>query len=48
MLDRLELLNGPAGNALRRRVGGDQVGMVCLELLELVKELVECFVGDLG
>ena len=48
VLDRLESFDRPAGDALRRRIGGDEVGMLCLEAFELVQQRVELLVGDLG
>ena len=48
VLDRLEAVDRPAGHALRRRIGGDEIGMLSFELLELVQQTVEGFVGDLG
>ena len=35
-----------AGDALRRRIGRDEIGIVGLELLELVQQGVELFVRD--
>jgi hypothetical protein len=48
VLDGVETLDGPAGDALRRRIARDQVGVLLLETLELVQEAIELFVGDLG
>ena len=48
MLDGREPFDRPAGDALRRRIGGDEVRMLGLEALELVQQPIELFVGDLG
>ena len=48
VLDRLEALHRTAGDALGRRVGGNQVRMVGFDLLELVEEPIEFLVGDFG
>ncbi len=48
VLDRVEAFDGTSGNALRRRIDGDEIGVVGLELLELVQQRVELRVGDLG
>ena len=38
---------GRAGDALGRRIGGDEIRVLGLEALELVQQPVECLVGDL-
>ena len=38
VLDGREPFDRPAGDALRRRIGGDEVGMLGLEPLELVQQ----------
>src|SRR5437762_3289264 len=48
MLDCVEALDWPSRDTLRRGIGGDEIGIVRFELLELVEEAVELFVGDLG
>ena len=45
--DGREGFGGPAGDALRRRVGGDEIGMLRLERLQLVQQAIELGVGDL-
>ena len=47
VLDRLESFDRPAGDALGRRVGRDEIGMLRLEPLELVQQPIELLVGDL-
>ena len=47
MLDGREALRRAAGDALGRRIGGDEIGMLGLERLELVQKPIEFFVGDL-
>ena len=47
VLDGLEALDRTAGHALRRRIGGDEIGMLGLEPLELVQQPIELLVGDL-
>ena len=48
MLDGLEALDRTAGDALGRRIGRDEIGMLRLEPLELVQQPIELLVGDLG
>jgi hypothetical protein len=48
MFNRREALNRPAGHALRRRIGGDEIRVLGLERFELVQQAIELFVGDLG
>ena len=48
VFDGREALDRAAGDALRRRIGGDELGMLRLEPLELVQQAVELLVGDLG
>ena len=48
VLNGLEAGYGPSCDALRRRIGGDEVRVIRFELLELVKQAVELFVGDFG
>ncbi len=38
---------GAAADALGRRIGGDEIGMIALEILQLAQERVELGVGDL-
>ena len=47
MLDRLEAFDGPAGDALGRRIGRDEVRVFLLQPLELVEQAIERLVGDL-
>ena len=47
MLDGFESFDRTAGDALRRRVGGDEIRMFRLEPFQLVKQTVEFLVGDL-
>jgi hypothetical protein len=37
-----------AGHSLRRRVGGDKLGVNVLEATELIEQAIVLFVGDLG
>src|SRR5262249_31209987 len=46
MFDGLEAFSRPSGDALRRRVGGDEVRVFGLEMLELVQQRVELLVCD--
>ena len=48
VLDRREALDRPPADALRRRIGGDEIRMLRLEPLELVQQPIELLVGDLG
>ena len=48
MLDGREALDGTAGDALGRRIGRDEIGMLASSALELVQQRVELVVGDLG
>ena len=45
---RLEPLNRPPGHPLGRRIGRDEIRMRRFELLELVEQAIELFVGDFG
>ena len=47
VLDGREPFDRAAGDALRRRVGRDEIRMLRLERLELVQQRVERLVGDL-
>ena len=47
VLDGLESLDRPARDALRRRIGRDEIGMLRFEPLELVQQPIELLVGDL-
>ena len=47
VLDGREAVDRPPGDALRRRIGRDEIGMLGLELLELVQQPIELLVGDL-
>ena len=44
--DRGEAFGGPAAHALSRRIDGDQVGVIALEVLQLVEQRVELGIGD--
>ena len=46
MFHRVEAFDRAAGDALGRRIGGDEIRMIGFELLELVEEGVELFVRD--
>src|SRR3954451_1127943 len=48
MLDRLELVERPAADALRRRVRGQPLRMCGLDAAQLVDELVVLGIRDLG
>ena len=48
MLDRDEAFGGTSADALGRRIGGDQIGVIGLELFELVEQAVVFLVGNLG
>jgi hypothetical protein len=48
MTDLLELGHRLGGDALGRRVGRDEAGMLLLERLQLVEQCVVCVVADLG
>ena len=48
MVDGLEPLRGLPGHALRRGIGGDEIGMGVFERLQLAHQRVELGVGDLG
>ena len=48
VLDRRKALDGTARDALRRGVKRYELGVVLLEPLELVQQLVELLIGDLG
>ena len=48
MLDLAEALGGGRADSLRGRVGGDELGVLLLERLQLVEEDVIRGVGDLG
>ena len=48
MLDDAERLDRCAADALRRRVGGDQLRVLRFEIAQLSHELVELGVADLG
>ncbi len=48
VVDLVEAVDRAAGDALRRRIGGDQLGMIRFEPLELVQQRVELLVRDLG
>ena len=47
MLDGLEPFDRAAGDALGRRIGRDEIGMIRLEMLEFVQEPIELLVGHL-
>ena len=47
VLDGREAVGGLAGDALGRRIGGDEIGILGLEPLELVQQPVELLVRDL-
>jgi len=46
--DAREPFAHPAADALRRRVGRDELGMLLLQLLELAHQVVELRIADLG
>ena len=48
MLDGVEPFDRTPGDALRRRIDRDEIGMLGFERLELVEQPVECLVRDLG
>jgi hypothetical protein len=48
MVDHREPGGDTAADALRRRVSGDEIGILALEPLELLDERVELDVGNLG
>ena len=48
VLDGREAVGGRAGDALGRRIGRDEIGVLGFEPLELVQQPVELLVGDLG
>ena len=48
VLDGREAFDRPSRDALRRRIGRDEIRMLGLEPLELVQQAVELLVGNLG
>jgi hypothetical protein len=48
VIDGLEAFDWTAGDALGRRVVGDEMGVLLLEALELVQQPIELLVRDLG
>ena len=48
VLDGLEPFDGPTGNALRRRIGRDEIRILRFERFQLVEKTIELLVGDLG
>ena len=48
VLNRRKSFHGTAADALRRRIRGDEIGMIALEILKLPQELIELGVGNLG
>jgi hypothetical protein len=48
VLDAGEAGDGTPAHPLSRRIRRDEIGMLRLELFELVEQPVELFVGDLG